>query len=646
MPNARRTKTTLAPKQTGWMNFGSQPWRAFVALGFIVVVATHVNNRHSDAAPPPSIASERGEATPAAIDALLSENRLSEANEWLRSVDEQTSSVDWTRTMATLASRYQQQNDIASTAEFYARAVLASENPIASAIPTDKKCLLRLAAATAMLKTHRADAALGTLTWNLDNDDNPNRVSVAAKMLLQVGSQSLASNQPNTASQAYASALPKLSGDEAAAAELGLAWAIALRRDQPELAAEGLEAFSTKYPQHPDAPRALRACASCLQQAERHSEADTKLAELLATWPASQSAIDVVTSHLDGQTDGQTDVEHPATPSFVVDWIVAQIQSEDHSRLTDRMYSFALSSEAAANDPQFWQTAAAKLASSDTTGQVTADTLERMSHSEQSSDAEHLAMMLISPAETVSVAATAREAACRWAGRTQRWSMLALAAEQETPDQQSDSRTIGVERLFAEGLMQVGRPADARVWWEHVVDDLEASDFPTLLRCAETAVAHAPIDEAATRLDQVKAVSGDDRFRQVLLQMLSAELSIRQLNFDQARSQLESVVRSPGEVGTLRPRAQWLIGETFYMQQRFAEAVEAYRTVEGLDPDSNWVAASLVQAGKSFEQLGRTREAAVCYSTLLSRHADSPLAQDARRRLAALSPSGESTIRR
>ena len=25
----------------------------------------------------------------------------------------------------------------------------------------------------------------------------------------------------------------------------------------------------------------------------------------------------------------------------------------------------------------------------------------------------------------------AREAACRWAGRTQRWSMLALAAEQE-----------------------------------------------------------------------------------------------------------------------------------------------------------------------------------------------------------------------
>jgi TolA-binding protein len=74
------------------------------------------------------------------------------------------------------------------------------------------------------------------------------------------------------------------------------------------------------------------------------------------------------------------------------------------------------------------------------------------------------------------------------------------------------------------------------------------------------------------------------------------------------------------------------------LQQDFADAVEAYRRVEGIDPNGMWVAAAMVQAGKSFEQLGRTREAAVCYSNLLSRFADTSHAALARRRLAAISP--------
>ncbi len=91
-------------------------------------------------------------------------------------------------------------------------------------------------------------------------------------------------------------------------------------------------------------------------------------------------------------------------------------------------------------------------------------------------------------------------------------------------------------------------------------------------------------------------------------------------------------------------RAQWLIGETHYLQQEFADAIEAYRRVEGIDPGGMWVSAALIQAGKSFEQLGRTREAAVCYGNLLSRFADTSHAELARRRLAAISPDAGPSV--
>ena len=123
---------------------------------------------------------------------------------------------------------------------------------------------------------------------------------------------------------------------------------------------------------------------------------------------------------------------------------------------------------------------------------------------------------------------------------------------------------------------------------------------------------------------------------------------------EKARSLLEQVIRSAETEASLRGRAQWLIGETYYLQREFVQAIEAYRRVEGIDPGGIWVSASLVQAGKSFEQLGRTRDAAVCYGILLSRFADTSHAQIARRRLAAIAPhahptkvnSSQQTIRR
>ncbi len=583
------------------------PW-VWLVLPMLILV--HPSEGRAE--PPPSIAAPKPLATPSAVEALVAENRLREASDWMRSVDESQSDVDWTRTLAVIASRYQQQGDSAAAAEFYSRAVVASETASANTIAIDKQCLLRLAAASALMKVSRSQAALGAITWNMDHDPDGHRVNAAAKLMLQIGSQALVAGDHDTAARAYQQAAAKLTGIDLAAAELGHAWSLALMQGDASIAADKLASFATKYPDHADSPQAIEACLNCLRQNDDASAAD--------------------------------DVS--GIQEKVVVWLRGRIASTQTRGITDRMYLMTLLASRPDENDENWRKCALALAAIDSTGHCVSEALETLATDNKSGDAEHLATMLISPSNGVKVSPASREAACRWAGRSQRWSMLAMAADQETLTSDDPTRTMGVERLFAEGLMQVGRPAEARRWWEHLVDVRGADDFATLLRCAETAVAHAEIPSAMARLERASVAVGEDPFRETLLQMLAADLAIRRLSFDLARSHLEGVVRAPTEVGDLRSRAQWLIGETYLMQQRFAEAVEAYRTVEGLDPESTWVAASLVQAGKAFEQLGRTRDAAVCYSTLLSRHADSPLAQDARRRLAALATTADTTIRR
>jgi TolA-binding protein len=231
--------------------------------------------------------------------------------------------------------------------------------------------------------------------------------------------------------------------------------------------------------------------------------------------------------------------------------------------------------------------------------------------------------------------------ACRWAGLTGRWSMLAMVADQMRPitqagDHVADPQRLAVDRLLAESLMQTRRSKDALAWWNAIIDVQGADDFATLLRGAEAAVAHGTVDLAVARLDQAKRAAGDDPFQLSLIQLLEAELAIRKARLDEARDLLSAIVRSGECAEQLRPRAQWLIGETYFLQSQYAEAIDAYRRVDVLDAEGEWAAAALLQAGKAFEKLLRSREAATCYTALLSRFGDSPHASQARTRLAQL----------
>ncbi len=226
------------------------------------------------------------------------------------------------------------------------------------------------------------------------------------------------------------------------------------------------------------------------------------------------------------------------------------------------------------------------------------------------------------------------ESVARWCGRTGRWETLAAAAGDAPAERE---RTIHTERLFAESLLLRGRAGDSMRWWDRVIDERGADDFPTLLRAAEATVAAGTVPQAAGRLAAAGAgaVTSEDTS---LVDLVTADLEIRRLRFDHCRAALQRVVRHSPEPA-IRGRAQWMIGETHFMQEQFEPAIEAYRLVESVGGSGSFAAAALVQAGAAFEKLGRTAEASVCYQRLLARHGDSPHASEAAARIAGLPPA-------
>ena len=422
-------------------------------------------------------------------------------------------------------------------------------------------------------------------------------------------------------------------GPDRSLAMLGLGWATAMRPGQQTLAADRLQQFVDSYPSHHDAPRAAVMRIRSLQQTDHQQSAATAITDFLDRWPASPFAQQIVLDTLSGEipddaTTLRRSVEH---------WILSEGTTDQWSI---ELVGHALSFAAPQLPPPRFDALVQRLAGEDKTGQRFAVLLNDWTNANEGAVAEQIAATLIS-GDLENCSKMARESACRWAGRTGRWSMLAMAAESADLSDPAEHRTAHVDRLFAESLMQSGRGAEASLWWAHLVDRRDATDFATLLRCAECAVAHDTVTTAQQRLERVgRALSENDQTDQgvqsALVDLLKADLAVRKVDFSRARSLFEQVVRSPSTTPTLRGRAQWMIGETFFLQHQFSDAIGAYRLVEGLDPGGPYVAAALVQAGKSFEQLGRTREAGVCYGTLLGRFADSSYASEARRRMAAL----------
>jgi TolA-binding protein len=107
--------------------------------------------------------------------------------------------------------------------------------------------------------------------------------------------------------------------------------------------------------------------------------------------------------------------------------------------------------------------------------------------------------------------------------------------------------------------------------------------------------------------------------------------------FDKARDHYTKVVRSPnGEKTETAAMAQWMIGESYLLQEKHDAALREYLRVEILYAYPRWQAAALLQAGKCYEALGQAKEAGELYSRLVKQYPSTEFVAEARQRLSAI----------
>jgi TolA-binding protein len=110
-----------------------------------------------------------------------------------------------------------------------------------------------------------------------------------------------------------------------------------------------------------------------------------------------------------------------------------------------------------------------------------------------------------------------------------------------------------------------------------------------------------------------------------------------QARFEEARQAFQRVTSSKaGEKTETAAKAQLMLAETYFLQQQYKEARDAYLRVHFLYQFPEWQAAALFQSGKCAELLKQPQEAAKDYQLLIEQFKDSEYARQAADRLKSL----------
>ncbi len=86
-------------------------------------------------------------------------------------------------------------------------------------------------------------------------------------------------------------------------------------------------------------------------------------------------------------------------------------------------------------------------------------------------------------------------------------------------------------------------------------------------------------------------------------------------------------------------QAQFLLGETYFAEANFAQAIAEHNAVTRMFPNSPWVPGALLMVGRGFERLDMEGDARAFYTKLVDTHPSTPQAGDARARLEAMRPA-------
>ncbi len=150
---------------------------------------------------------------------------------------------------------------------------------------------------------------------------------------------------------------------------------------------------------------------------------------------------------------------------------------------------------------------------------------------------------------------------------------------------------------------------------------------------AETQFRLKHYDDIAATVADLKQRLPDSKLTYQAEEVLGRALK-QQAKFPEAREALERALADPAAFRTeTAAKCQFLIAETWYLQEKWKEAFLAYQKVYASYAYPEWQAAALLQSGKCDEQQGNAKEAIAAYDQLIREFPASSHIDEARKRL-------------
>jgi TolA-binding protein len=227
-----------------------------------------------------------------------------------------------------------------------------------------------------------------------------------------------------------------------------------------------------------------------------------------------------------------------------------------------------------------------------------------------------------------------------------KWHDVAPAPERLLAEFPAGPLTLAAEYWIAEALYRQGRYEAAGLRFEALAakteNRREAWVALVPLRRAQLLVQRKQWREAH-ELARAIPERFPDFQQQYEVDYVLGRCLASQARFDEARAAYERVVQSTtGGRTETAAQAQWMIGESYFHQRNYDEAIRAYLRVEILYAYPNWQAAALLQAGKCHEIQGEWTQAAELYARAARQHPGTPYAEDASARLTLARQRAES----
>ncbi len=366
---------------------------------------------------------------------------------------------------------------------------------------------------------------------------------------------------------------------------------------RPEGALAMYQLVMDRYAQSPHVSAAMLSAARILAELRQGREAEPLLRQWLERYSSS---------------------EQRPTALYQLAWVLVDLQRESEAdEVFEEIHQQCTSS-------RYWSDATYRLA-------------ERAARESQYEQAEKLAAEIMQRAAEPSMVAYALYLRGQLAAAQQRWDDVVSWMRRLLDEHPGSSQKLPAEYWLAEAHYRLQQYDVAGPLFDQL--DQQTADL------GEAWAAMIPLRRAQIRAhqgtwDEAYDIAGQltERFPQFAqrheVDYLLGRYHASRAEFEQARAAYERVILSEtGRATETAAVAQWMIGETYFMQKQYNQAIKAYHRVESLYNYPRWQAAALLQAGKCHEMVGRWSEAMDLYTRIVNEYGQTRFADQAAKRL-------------